>query len=292
MPKLKIHPIQKKILALFFLFALTLSALPIWMLNADTKNPTPPGTPITLQVTDGKTLPPDITGDTSNWIEIATYGNYSLIIRQNYLIIHNKTTPQNHPIEQCCIYSKTALTNRYSSNNCLVRNYINTWFNGLKKDLAIDILSDNARLRNYTMQTNAIRTLGSSNSRTSLSDGFSQPTTTQANKGNDIAFALSFSEAVEFLSKTYKINTQNPSTQSSNPTASANYEKLNIPQNPAYTYGMWLRSPGNTPNTAGALSNTGNTTQYTLNPISPNKTNEYALVYPAVWVNSNIFIHP
>ena len=39
---------------------------------------------------DGRILTPDLSGDVSDWLEIAQYGNSSLIVRMNYININTQ----------------------------------------------------------------------------------------------------------------------------------------------------------------------------------------------------------
>ncbi|MDR0372499.1 MAG: hypothetical protein LBI79_02900 [Nitrososphaerota archaeon] len=289
MRKFKLFRFQKSLLALSFLVILVLSTLPFWMLNAGTEGPLATAMSDTPYGVDGRILSANMTGDVSDWIEIAKCDHYSLIVRKNYINIYSGTGHYDEPTEQYAAYSKKPATNNYLSNICLVRTYINAWFNGLAFGTEVDNLPADAKLRNYTMQNNATKTLGTSNNVASLNDGFSQPTATQASTGNNIAFALSFSESAEFLSITHEVKTLTPTDQPSNLTAITNYGKITIPQTLTHSYGMWLRSPGDTPNTAGALSYTGRVSQYPINPT--NSYNERGFIYPALWVNSDIFEH-
>jgi len=119
-----------------------------------------------------------------------------------------------------------------------------------------------------------------------LTDGFSKPTANYIPSGYDVAFALSYGEAVNFCSKTYFIRNMNPSYQTSSAIADKNYGKISIPS--TSRFGMWLRSPGDLSYTAGILSgipNSGRVFQFHLDPNS----GEYGLVYPALWVHQDIF---
>ena len=173
----------------------------------------------------GATLSPSITGDTSDWIEIARQNEYSLIVRKNYINIYSGSGHYGDPIWQYCPYS-TTLNNNYNDNSCNVRDAINNWFNGHAYGSAVDNLPANARLRDYTVHNTATSTLGTSNEIESQTNGFSQPTTNQAKTGHDLAFALSYSEVAKFLSKTHDVQGMNPQIQPSNPIAIANFDKI------------------------------------------------------------------
>jgi hypothetical protein len=229
-------------------------------------------------VVDGRVLTPSMTGDKVNWIEIARYGDYSLIVRTNYLNIYTQASYYGNPQWQYTAYGTAA-----TYGNSMVRDKINNWFNGIAPTAADNLPAD-ARLREFTLKNNALSVIGTSSTASSLTNGFSIPTSNQVGTGNDIAFVLSYSETAEFLSKTYDVRGMNPQVQPSNNLATINYNKITIPQ--IYAYGMWLRSPGDISGTAGALDYTGRAFQYHINP---NDTNERGLVYPALWVNSSIF---
>jgi len=232
---------------------------------------------------DGRILPASIAGDTSDWVEIARNGDYSLIVRKNYINLYSGSGHYGDPTWQYCAYS-SPLVNNYLNSGCRVRNAINNWFNGRATGSAVDNLPTNALLRSYTVQNNAANTLGTSSNTASLTNGFSKPTTNQVRTGDDVAFALSYSEAAEFLSKTHDVRGMNPQVQPSNANSIINFNKITIPQ--MYGYGMWLRSPGDISYTAGELDYTGRVFQ---GQIDPSGNNERYLVYPALWVESSIF---
>jgi hypothetical protein len=240
-----------------------------------TANPGDDDVPI---VVDGRTLTPNMTGDKVNWIEIARYGDYSLIVRTNYINIYPQAAYYGNPEWQ---YTSYGSTNTYGTS--VVRDKINNWFNGLASPVA-DNLSANARLREFTLQNNALSATGTASTVPSLTNGFSKPTSNQVGTGNDVSFALSYSEAAEFLSKTHDVRGMNPQVQPSNTNATINFNKITIPQ--IYAYGLWLRSPGDISYTAGDLDYTGRAFQFQINP---NGNNERGLVYPALWVKSSIF---
>jgi hypothetical protein len=108
--------------------------------------------------------------------------------------------------------------------------------------------------------------------------------------GDDVAFALSFSECASFISKLYFQRVLAVANQPSNPIAVKNYGKITMPT--VNGYGMWLRSAGDIKNTAGYLTNTFGSypgRDFQLITSSTN-TGPYGLVYPAMWVGSGIFL--
>ena len=241
--------------------------------NSDgTMTTTRPPKPIVDKPTvaeDGRVLTPAQTGDTANWIEIARNGDYSLIVRADFIDIigsnSGDTVFQSSPFGTSSTYQGSS-----------VQTHINDWFNNRALG---DNLDGDAKLRNFTVSNNALLMLGNVGSANGgLTDGFSKPSGQVQSLGNDIAFALSFTEAANFISHQYAI-TGAGSYESSTAAAIANFNRLE-PYSPAAN--LWLRSPGSTPGTAAAIQHsTGNAYQYL--------TNNAALIYPALWVNSEIF---
>jgi hypothetical protein len=224
---------------------------PIW--NQDDSSGVP-------YVVDGRILSADKAGDVSDWIEIARYDGYSLIVRKNYLnIVGLVADVYGQPLYQYTSYADP-LSNDYLASGSLVRDYINKWFNNeaTTQGSKVDNLSPDARLHDYTVQHNAINMLGTTANTESLTDGFSTPLPTQAGTGKDVAFALSYSEAAQFLSISHDIYGMNPEIQPSDSIAQVNFAKLAIP--PSVTspqlrdFSMWLRSPSqDSSNVAGSL---------------------------------------
>ena len=167
----------------------------ITMLQPTTANDIP-------QVVDGRILPPRLTGDTSNWIEIATYEQYSLIVREKYLnAVFFFTDDPDLNSRPYTVQIKDYPN--YMDSDSYVRNHLNYWFNDMftANFHGGEMLPINARLRSYTVQNTATSTLGTSGQSTSLIDGFSTPISVKANMGDDVVFALSYSEVATFLSK-------------------------------------------------------------------------------------------
>jgi len=236
------------------------------------------GTPGAPDSVNGRILSDYQAGDTSDWVEIAQYEQFSLIVRANYINIHSSAAYYGNPAWQYTDYGKKKA---YDSSN--VRNTINAWFNG-RASGAADNLSTNARLRRYTMQNNALKMLGTCNTEKSLANGLSLPGNSQFGAGNDVAFALSWSESANYLSRSqFRSGSKKPDI-TSQADAIANYNKLSIPS--GRDYGMWLRSPGDAASTAGALANADGPTGGRVYQM---KLSEHGYVYPAVWVDSAIF---
>ncbi|MCL2654878.1 MAG: FIVAR domain-containing protein [Coriobacteriia bacterium] len=254
----------------------------IWYKNDDgTMTTTPPvgnGNPDVA--TGGRVLPPAKTGDSSSWVEIATSGGYSLIVRANYINVSPTTGHQNDPTWQ---YLSYGTTNAYGSS--ALRNAINAWYAGTASGSAVDNLTAGARLRSFTVMNNAKTVLGTDNSADGgLTNGFSKPTKTKLSYGDDVSFALSSCELANFVSEGYVTVPGGTTTAASSQAAANNYGRITIPQ--IYMYGMWGRTPGDAADTAGALDNTGRTFRF---HISSTVSSEKGLVYPALWVDSAIF---
>jgi hypothetical protein len=236
---------------------------------------------------DGRILTPAQTGDTASWIEIARNGNYSLIVRSEFINIYRNRVMYgdvvwNNPDWQ---YTGFGSSTNYMLATNSVRWKLNDWFNGSAPGEA-EKLPETARMRNFTVQTNVREAIGTSAWPVSVNDGFTRPSRVLLGSGDDIAFALSYGEAANFLSLLHFLRNTPIANAPSSGIARANYAKINIPTSYAY-YGMWLRSPGDLPNTVASLSNS-------FNPSVPGRVfqeylNERGLVYPAVWVDEDIF---
>jgi len=244
------------------------------------------------QGVDGRILPPSKSGDKVDWIEIARYANYSLIVRSRYLRVYNHA---DNPDMQYAAFGPNAT---YNSSSCTLRNFINNWFNGTPQYQNADSLASNARMRNYTVNHNAMSRIGTASKTVSLSDGFSIPTVgSYARTGTDISFALSFSESANFISNTY-FERGGLGATPSNDIAKKNMQKITIPPSSSTpdrrATGAWLRSPGDVANTAGALTSgpvvnlQGRAFQLYLS-YGLDGTFECGYVYPALWVEQGIF---
>ena len=246
------------------------------------------------EVATGRILTAADVGDASDWIEIARYGDYSLILRTNYIswnynaIFYQGSSSKgfNDPFWNWSPFCTTTNNMPISYDRSFVRNNINEWFNGTSR---VENLDKHARLRDFTMQSNAVFALGSvADPKKSLYDGLSYPTGFQVGIGNDIAFALSFSEASLFCSQQHFLG--GSAYTQSHQYAKMNYKKVNIPNKMQHF--MWLRSIGGCyngyagallseyyPASAGAVNQSCNT----------NNGNSCGYTYPAVWVGQGIF---
>jgi|GEM_PF-1115338 len=233
---------------------------------------------------DGRILSPAQTGDSVHWVEIARNGNYALIVRSEFINIypHSKSVWGN-PAWQ---YTGFGTTNRYMTAQNSVRWKLNDWFNGTAQGEA-EKLPANARMRDFVVQTNLSQAIGTSAWSPSLHDGFTKPTPFQVGIGDDIAFALSYGEAANFLSLLHFLRGMYIANQPSSDIAQANFAKISIPVSNPYT-GMWLRSPGDVANTAAFMSSHANAMGHGR-VFQEFITDVRGLLYPAVWVDEEIF---
>jgi len=235
---------------------------------------------------DGRILTPAQTGDTVNWIEIARNGNYLLVVRSEFINIYYKVlygnVVWNDPNWQ---HTSFGTTTDYMLAKNSVRWKINDWFNGSAPGEA-EKLPETARIRNFSVQTHVSEAIGTSTWPVSVNDGFTKPSQVLLSRGEDVAFALSYGEAANFLSMFHFLRNTPIANAPSSDIARANYAKINIPTSYAY-YGMWLRSPGDAPNTAASLSNSFS--QSVPGRVFQANLCERGLIYPAVWVDEDIF---
>ncbi|MCL2637364.1 MAG: hypothetical protein FWD48_03245 [Oscillospiraceae bacterium] len=224
---------------------------------------------------DGDKLDTAHTGDSEDWFEIARNGDYSLIMRSKFI-----STYDGHYDDPAWQNTDYGTTNVYRDSR--VRRAINAWWNGTAPGVA-DKLPAGARVRQFTMQNDAVNVLGTGDRDSGgLENGFSKPSRTSIPSGSeDVAFALSFTEAANFISKSYSTNGTG-ATQNSNTIAVRNFEKLIMPADKPY--GFWLRTPSETVSAGGAVDLTGRAFQFHIS-----SANEQGLVYPALWVKTAIF---
>jgi hypothetical protein len=239
---------------------------PALYLNLASPPPITNGTP---DIADGRVLPAAKSGDGSDWVEIATNGGYSLIVRSTVL-------------------SGTAVFGPSGNNSYLsstgLRTAINTWYANLNSGIG---------LRQYAVTHNALSRLGTFPTKTamdasaqSMNDptGFSVPTGTLAGaQTQDTAFPLSFQEAANFCSKHWqyaKAKMTYYKLDSSN-SAKLNWQVLGDGASRI----SWLRSPGNDRGLgtvyATLIGSDGN--------VNSNATTKSYYVRPALWVKSDIF---
>ena len=223
---------------------------------------------------EGRELTKDMTGDTSKWIEIARNGEYSLIMREEFINIfpNNQGNPSFQNIQ---------FTGNNAYSGSVVQTQINKWFTGTGNPTTV--LPADARLRSFTVKNTALNAIGGGPATDGYNTGFSKPIAEKDSKGEDTAFILSYGEAAQFISLTYSID--GGSSSPSPLYAQKNFPKLNMVEGtPAYD-SMWLRSPGATNYTVSSLQFTGRVYQRLIN----GELGEAGLIYPALWVHQDIF---
>ena len=214
---------------------------------------------------DGRVLPAVWAGDTSDWVEIAVNGDYSLIIRKEVLEIGSMAFDRRN-------------VDTYQISD--VRSAVNSWFN--------TTLPGAARLRNYTVGNNSFTQIGNF---AEITQGFSSPTTVKRSTGNDVAFLLSFAEAAMFCSRQYATST---TTWTASPAlAVTNFGKLYSPPGAENTMGdfWWLRSPGHYATGTKTASSVGTHSKDTGSMVyASSALSTYPFVRPALWVDSRVFL--
>lgn len=227
---------------------------------------------------NGRTLSAEKTGDTADWIEIAQNGPYSLIVRKRYISIFNLAAQHDDPD-----FQRTRFGDDNNYLNSDVRRHINNWFTGAA-DGGADNLSREANLRFFTVRNTALEETGTGAAGPEgKNDGFSKPVEVSDPSGPDVAFALSYGESASFISNEYASG--GGGYKSSGVIPSENFSKLHIPDG-SFSYDkMWLRSPGSDSDMASSINHAGRLFQMNVNGLNEN----YALIYPALWVDSSIF---
>ncbi|MCL2107529.1 MAG: DUF6273 domain-containing protein, partial [Oscillospiraceae bacterium] len=212
-----------------------------------------------------RVLPAEKAGDTSDWIEIATNGSYSLILRSERIMYavpfctHNGGSSCDP--EVCPIYEGGT-----------AQSEINSWFNGkngtpiYKKAVTNDVMD---QIGQYVADGTTV---------TKNSEGISSPSGTFANGAANTAFLLSYQEAVMYCStEFYNGSAYVPNT---NTHASDNWNLLADKSTPSTAW--WLRTPYLPPGVRVINSN-GRVQSDTVYPAT-----SYGL-RPAIWVDSSIF---
>jgi hypothetical protein len=261
-----------------FLYGKMMSALNAYYKNQTAPGPAPAPPPDCELPTavSGRRLSAEQTGDIAGWVEIAQCGGYSLILRRNFLDLFAQAGQSgNAP------YQYTAFGANGNYLGSVARDKLNRWFDGTAEGAA-DKLPASARLRNYTVRNTALSALGTgAASEQGVTDGFSKPLAAHDPDGADTAFALSFSEAAAFASRSYQWDGATPaqSTQA----AQNNFAALDIPGGEEAYNRLWLRSGGSDPAMASSLDYNGRVNQTAA------QGDEYGLLYPALWVDSALF---
>jgi len=212
---------------------------------------------------DGRVLSASMAGDTSAWIEIARSGDYSLIVRKDVLPLGWVSFPTS------------GTNNDYRVSNA--RNAVNNWFK--------NTLSSNARLRDYTVKSDAVNNLGGF---ASLSYGLSTPSSTMVKTGDDVAFMLSFAEAASFCSMQYATSTSSWTTSSA--VARSNFGKLTqLPTTPPQRDFWWLRSSGHSSTSVSSVGTHSKAMANCVFASSSLTSASYVYIRPALWVGSSVF---
>jgi hypothetical protein len=212
---------------------------------------------------NGRVLSKTKAGDSSDWVEIARNGNYSLILRKDVLPLGFVDFPAS------------GINNIYRTSNA--RNVVNDWYNCT--------LSYSARIRSFAVTNNALTDIGYFSA---LNQGISKPSGTSARTGDDVAFLLSFGEAASFCSMQYA--TSSSSWVASSANARANFAKLTpLPSVPAARDFWWLRSPGQTGTDTSSIGSHNPAMANCVWSSSSVAGRGYCYIRPALWVSSGIF---
>jgi hypothetical protein len=203
-------------------------------------------------------IPAATAGDTSDWLEIAVYGKYSLMLRRDNI-------PE----------TISSATESYVGSP--QQTGVNSWFAGTST------LAANAPLRSYAMQNDALSNLGTFSGSTS---GISSPTPgTIGATGNNVAFLGNFAEYASFCSLMWHDGT--PPFPASSTEAQTNFKALNF----AHTKVEPSRSPANVGMICAGLFSSN----YTYAPAnagiiggvtSANSTPPY-YIRPMLWVDNS-----
>jgi len=217
----------------------------------------------TTTVTTARYIPAARAGDTVDWVEIATNGGYSLMLRK----------------------ANIGLTAALPTNTQAT---FDTWYNTRPAASTNNHLGISAPLRDVIVGNNASSNPGTMANATA---GISGNTTTYMPTGNNVAFAMSFGEAVQFCSRNWENNTGGDasittSLPASSAGASANHIYLQLPAGDAI---FRLRSPNPyapaypTTYLAGSIS-LPSAGGVLYGPHRQSNTRSTA-VRPAVWIN-------
>ena len=249
---------RKKILSIIIAAILALALFPSFTKAAEAA----PIVSVPTGVT-GNILPKNKSGDTSDWIEIATNGDYSLILRRDVLSVGY-------------VHFDNRNSNVYQTS--YVRDVVNNWYN--------KTLPSSARLREFAVKSNPLQEIGYYGVTTS---GFSKPTVTAAPTGNDVAFLLSFAEAAMFCSNRYGTDYYGRTWATSPTTARSNLALLNNPAvRPANDF-WWLRTSDNNFFSPKCLCTVGSHITNQPGYVYLSSYGACLYVRPAIWVNTNIF---
>jgi hypothetical protein len=215
-----------------------------------------------LEILPGKILTPGMTGD-GEWISIARCGYFTLIIRRK---------PISNGLRSSYKYSSYTNNNYCYSN---VNEIVNNWYlglNGYRWGLHQD-----ARLRLYAVGSSVVCDMCDLGS---VGSGYSEPADTYPYTP-DTAFVLSAAEAYQYLSQSLYLGGDPNNRLISNAIAQHNFCLLEFNKEGKSTGDMWLRSPWQN-DYASVLTSNGD--------IHSRLISNFGSIYPAMWVNSNIFL--
>ena len=209
-------------------------------------------------------IPAQWVGDASDWHEVARTAiageNFSLIVRDSHI--------GSSPFDEN--------SNAWYSSQA--RAHVNEW---MRNNLPHD-----ARVRKFTLENNALTTLGAWSANGEGDDGygrfdnaFSSPLFSYNNglASDDIAFLLSAGEAARFRSTAWQLYTTS-NWRDSNPLAEQNWNNSGIQG----TLGGWLRTPGEYPDRGTHIGSGGHIFQ------GGTITTHWTLI-PAMWVHDSFF---
>ncbi|MCL2105576.1 MAG: DUF6273 domain-containing protein, partial [Oscillospiraceae bacterium] len=236
-----------------------------------------------------RVLPAAKAGDTSDWIEIAQSGGYSLILRANVLSIWPASGSNPYGSQTFCQHSSylsctSGTCDDWAHMNNNARAKINQWYG--------NELSPTEGLRIYAMTNNALTQKGSYDGfDVDLASGYSSPIALAGGSNTDnIAFLLSAQEAGKYCARYWHdgndnmgIDYFNAPTGSWQALAYANWLALGD----ATGCNTWLRSTATDfviyPSVSG--SNNAGAHSYA-------STAQVCALRPALWVDSSIFAEP
>ncbi|MDR2162775.1 MAG: cadherin-like beta sandwich domain-containing protein [Clostridiales Family XIII bacterium] len=207
--------------------------------------------------------------DTADWLEVATQRvggiDYSLIVRQAVL----------PAVPGYGVSHAFGEDNNYIGSD--VQKHINAWYADLPA---------NSLLVTHAVNHNALERLGTTC--TTVWDGYSTPKGGTPSARKDVAFALSSSEVISFMSRfiiAQDANKENETNMGEGSQQYKNWDHLADGKTQPYT---WLRSPGGIPATGGFVS-TASTLLHDHVRYGYINDNTYFAVRPALWVRSEIF---
>jgi hypothetical protein len=240
-------------------------------------NTTPSAKP---ELAPGRILTAAQAGDSSDWVEIARQGDYSLIIRRKALAIDFEGQGPEYGFRFYAHKHPPLVDNNYDGSD--IRKILNEWYSR-PEGVTGGTISLGASLRTAAVKNTAMENLGELYS---LTDGFSNPTGERATIYNsDTVFPLSFAEAAEFCSIFYR--------ESATAAENSRFSSEGAQENAKLLYEFtdeynrdyndnWLRSPGSSRD-YGTILGAGHL------EVKDIHLSLKASLRPAMWVDSEIF---